>query len=129
MGNNAFKDERWEDAVNYYTHAISKDDRDYVCYSNRSAAYLKQGELIKALEDAGRCISICPTYNKGHIRRVGVYHHMEEFEDAVDAYLEALEMCPNDKTLQKGLRAAQKRVQKSQDPVGDEEKVLQTFKF
>ncbi|CAB9514700.1 Hsp70-Hsp90 organizing protein 2 [Seminavis robusta] len=135
MGNNAFRDERWDDAITYYTQAISKGDKEYQCYSNRSAAYLKKGDLLEALEDAGQCISIKPNYHKGHIRRVAVYHQMEEYEDAIEAYKAGLEHCPNDKTLQKGLRAAQKKVHKLNHPQDEEppeeeaEKVLKTFQF
>lgn len=114
MGNAAFKDERWDDAITYYSQAINKDSNSYVCYANRSAAYLKNDELIKALEDAGTCITIKPSYNKGHIRRVAVYHMMEDYEDAIDAYKQGLQYCPNDDTLQKGLKSATKRFREQQ---------------
>ena len=129
MGNSAFRDDRFDDAITFYTQAISKDDQQYVCYSNRSAAYLRKGELVNALEDAGRCIAINPSYHKGHIRRVAVYHEMEEYEDAIDAYREGLEHCPDDKTLQRGLKEAIRRLRQQEEAGNDEEKVLQTFKF
>jgi stress-induced-phosphoprotein 1 len=130
MGNNAFQDERWDDAITYYTHAIAKgDDGLYQCYSNRSAANLKKGDLLAALEDAGKCIAIKPTYRKGHIRRVAVYHQMEEYEDAVEAYEEGLLHCPDDTTLQRGLKVALKKLRQKNEPNLEAEKVLKTFKF
>lgn len=130
MGNNAFQDERWDDAITYYTQAIAKgDDGMYRCYSNRSAAHLKKGELLLALEDAGKCIAIKPTFHKGHIRRVAVYHQMEEYEDAVEAYKEGLKHCPDDKTLQRGLKVALKKLRQRNEPDLEAEKLLKTFKF
>ena len=130
MGNNAFHDERWDDAITYYTQAITKDpDGLYQCYSNRSAAYLKKGDLVLALEDAGKCISIKPSFHKGHIRRVAVYHTTEDYEDAVEAYKEGLRHCPNDKTLQRGLKEALKMLRRQNEPDLEGEKLLKTFKF
>ena len=129
MGNSAFSDQRYDDAITYYTQAIHNGNREYSCYSNRSAAYFKKGDLLKALEDAGQCISIKPSYHKGHIRRVAVYHQMEDYEDAIAAYKEGLQHCPEEKTLLRGLRAAEKQLKRQQRPEHDEEKVLKTFKF
>lgn len=119
MGNSAFKDERYDDAITYYSQAIERNDNDFVCYANRSAAYLKKNELVKALEDAGRCTAIKPSYNKGHIRKVAVYHASKNYTDAVRAYEEGLKHCPEDTTLQRGLKAATKK-QKEQgaQPLG-----------
>jgi stress-induced-phosphoprotein 1 len=132
MGNNAFQDERWDDAITYYTQAIAKGQDDgmmYRCYSNRSAAHLKKGDFASALEDAGKCIAIKPTFHKGHIRRVAVYHQMEDYQDAVDAYKEGLKHCPDDKTLQRGLKVALKKLATKNEPDMEAEKVLKTFKF
>lgn len=129
MGNSAFIDERYDDAITYYTQALSRDENDFVCYSNRSAAYLKKNELINALEDAGKCIAIQPKYNKGHIRRVAVYHTMEEFDDAISAYKEGLKHCPDDKTLQMGLKAATKKKERQAAMKPGKGKPLGSFRF
>jgi stress-induced-phosphoprotein 1 len=130
MGNNAFQDERWDDAITYYTQAIAKgQDGMYQCYSNRSAAHLKKGDFASALEDAGKCITIKPTFHKGHIRRVAVYHQMEDYEDAVEAYREGLKHCPDDKTLRRGLKVVLKKLTPKNEHDLETEKVLKTFKF
>ena len=127
MGNSAFQDQRYDDAITYYTQALHKDENCYGCYSNRSAAYLKSGDLLHALEDAGRCIALKPTFHKGHIRRVAVYHQLEEYQDAVDAYREGLRHCPHDATLRRGLKEAQKKLRLQQ--LQDEDQVLGAFQF
>lgn len=61
-----------EDAVKYYSRALKADRRDFICYANRSAAYLKLGDPEKALDDGEKCIRLKPKYAKGHARKAGM---------------------------------------------------------
>ncbi len=51
-GNQAFKEGKFEDAVNYFTKAISANPNDHVFYSNRSGAYASLKLYDEALGDA-----------------------------------------------------------------------------
>lgn len=84
------------------------DDRDHICLSNRSAAYLKKGEPEAALEDAEKCIRLKPYYAKGYIRKAGALHAMAKFTAAVKTYQQGLLQCPGDKTLRQGLEQAKR---------------------
>jgi stress-induced-phosphoprotein 1 len=128
MGNSAFSDKRYKDAIVYYTQAINLGDKEYACYSNRSAAHLRSGNIVQALEDATNCIAIKPSYHKGHIRRVAVFHQMQQYEDAIAAYKEGLAYCPDDKTLLRGLKEAEKKVRQYLNS-DDEQPVLPRLKF
>ncbi|CAC5376234.1 STIP1 [Mytilus coruscus] len=68
-GNEAFKDNRYHDAIQYYTEGIrfSKEDLvDVRLYSNRSLMYLKINDNENALKDAEKCIILAPKQWKAH---------------------------------------------------------------
>ncbi|CAG2232117.1 STIP1 [Mytilus edulis] len=70
FGNQAFKEERYEDALQYYTEALrscSKNTYDQRILSNRSLVYLKLHRYTYALNDANACIEIDPSCWKAHV--------------------------------------------------------------
>ncbi|CAB9515834.1 Stress-induced-phosphoprotein 1 [Seminavis robusta] len=107
-GNAAFKAGLMDDAVKYYTRALQKDRRDFVCMANRSAAHLKLGSAQAALDDAEKCIRIKPKYAKGHARKGAALHVMKRYSEEVQAYKTGLGYCPDDKTLLQGLTTSKK---------------------
>jgi stress-induced-phosphoprotein 1 len=56
LGNQAFKDQKFEEAADYFTKAIEINPNDHVFYSNRSGAYASLQQYEKALEDASKCV-------------------------------------------------------------------------
>jgi stress-induced-phosphoprotein 1 len=56
LGNQAFKDQKFEEAADYFTKAIEINPNDHVFYSNRSGAYASLQQYEKALEDANKCV-------------------------------------------------------------------------
>jgi TolB-like protein/class 3 adenylate cyclase/Flp pilus assembly protein TadD len=59
------------------------------------AAYNMQGDAAAALQETGRAIEIAPT--RGAYRDMGwTYHFLGEYENAVVAYQQALQLGPND---------------------------------
>lgn len=105
-GNAAFQQQKWSDAIRFYSQALRLDNRHFTCYSNRSAAYLKRGKLNEALQDANACVKMKGDYPKGHLRRGAALFEMKRFDDARIAYQQGLKYCPNDKALVEGLQAA-----------------------
>lgn len=72
MGNNAVRERRYEDAIQYYTEALRacrKEECDPRLYSNRSLVYLKTKRFYQALNDANCCIDIDPFNVEGHVRK------------------------------------------------------------
>lgn len=63
-GNAALSLGNFELAIQMYSQAIVEDPNNHVLYSNRSAAYAKQGNYQNALEDAEKTISIKPDWPK-----------------------------------------------------------------
>ncbi|XP_022244846.1 uncharacterized protein LOC111086415 [Limulus polyphemus] len=72
LGNTAFNDGKFQEALQFYTEGIhsSIDSKvDYRLYSNRSLCYRRLGDHEKALEDADRCIEADSNHWKGHCWR------------------------------------------------------------
>ena len=51
-----------------YSQAIAGAEMDHTLFGNRSAAYLALGLYEESLQDAQKCVALCPTWAKGHYR-------------------------------------------------------------
>jgi stress-induced-phosphoprotein 1 len=101
------------EAIEHYTKAINIDGANHVYFSNRSAAYLSQGDANNALEDAIACIGLAGyTFAKGYSRKGAALHALKRYNDSIAAYEEGLVKFPNDASLKKGLED----VKREKDP-------------
>lgn len=64
LGNASVKDQKYEEAILHYTHAIKLDPLNYTLHSNRSFAFLKVQQYYYALEDANETIKLNPSWPK-----------------------------------------------------------------
>ena len=76
-GNKALQSGNATAAIENYTKAINADGTNHVYYSNRSAAYLKNGDGNNALEDAVSTIAINPGFSKGYSRKGGEFYRFK----------------------------------------------------
>ncbi len=81
-GNKALQSGNITAAIENYTKAINADGTNHVYYSNRSAAYLKNGDGNNALEDALSTIAINPEFSKGYSRKGGELYRIRSSLDA-----------------------------------------------
>jgi len=63
-GNAALQLENIEEAIKYYSEAIELSPDNHVIFSNRSAAYCKDQQYEKALQDAEAAIRLKPDWAK-----------------------------------------------------------------
>ena len=64
----AFRTTAVAHAILSYSKALELDPCNHVHLSNRSAAYLAQGELVKACKDAAECVDLAPRWVEGFYR-------------------------------------------------------------
>jgi len=107
-GNAALQAGNTSDAISFYTKAINEDGSNHVYYSNRSAAYLKQGDANNALDDAISCLGLDPEFAKGYSRKGAALHGLKRYNDAIATYEEGLRKFPEDPGLKSGLAQVQK---------------------
>ncbi|KAI8380059.1 hypothetical protein BD560DRAFT_347647 [Blakeslea trispora] len=83
-GNALFKAGKWPEAVEQYTEAIKRNDKDVRPYSNRAACYLKLMAIHEAEKDADRCIELDPSFVRGYIRKAAVQLVKREYQESID---------------------------------------------
>jgi len=98
-GNAALQGGQIKEAIGYYTEAISKDPKNKVFFSNRSAAYMKCEDFRSALTDAEQAITLAPTWAKGYSRKGAALYALARFEEAKIAYEEASKIEPGNQTF------------------------------
>lgn len=124
-------------AVRHYTAAIALDGHNHVLFSNRSAAYARQGDYARALADACRTLELRPDWAKvgggsthtrprlrqpqgahfasppqtqGYSRKAAALEFLHRFEEAKAAYEEGLKHEPGNAQLKEGLRGVEARL-------------------
>ncbi|GAN01732.1 conserved hypothetical protein [Mucor ambiguus] len=83
-GNALFKAAKWPQAIEQYTEAIKRNDKDVRPYSNRAACYLKLMAIHEAEKDADKCIELDPTFARGYIRKAAAQLVKKEFQESID---------------------------------------------
>lgn len=113
-GNEFLKAKDFAQAIDAYTKAIELDATNHVFFSNRSAAYLSQGEADKALADGEACIKVNPTWAKGYSRKGAALQSLKRFDEAIATFNEGLKVDASSAMLKAGLEAATTAKQKSE---------------
>lgn len=90
LGTKAFTAKDFPLAIEHFTSAIKESPGDHTLYSNRSAAYYSSNNLVKALEDAEKCISVKPDWDKGYQRKAMALHSQGKYDEAIQFYEEGL---------------------------------------
>lgn len=83
LGNKAFAEQNYDEAIKYYSDAIKADPKNHVFYSNRSASYGGKGDWKAAADDAKECIRIDPAFIKGYYRLAAAQMELKDFDAAL----------------------------------------------
>lgn len=113
LGNTAFRDQKYPEAVGHYTEAIKRNPRDHRTYSNRSACYTKLTAFPEALKDAEKCIELAPAFAKGYTRKGAVQFFMKDHEKALATYQAGLAFDPDNEELKGALPARITRLRRN----------------
>jgi tetratricopeptide (TPR) repeat protein len=120
--NCAFKDGKYQDAVDLYTEAIDKyiyatsrtaADKELVAtlYGNRAAGYLKQGLFLSCLNDCDSALALNSHLPRACLRKAWALKEMGEFEQACTALSKGLADNPGVKEIEGELVYTQKLLQ------------------
>eukprot|EP00887_Chlorella_sp_A99_P005251 scaffold1.g5251.t1 len=107
-GNEAFKEQRYPEAVAHYTEALKRgppsiNPEAYKLYSNRAACYTKLGAWSEGVKDADECIRLKPDFAKGYSRKGHLQFFMKDYDKAMETYQEGLKHDPDSAELKEGL--------------------------
>ena len=108
-GNEAFKAQKYPDAIKHYTEALrrgppSVNGEAHKLYSNRAACYTKLGAWNEGLKDADKCIELAPGFGKGYSRKGHLQYFMKEYAKAMQTYEDGLKHDPESQELKDGLK-------------------------
>ncbi|KAF0309174.1 STI1-like protein [Amphibalanus amphitrite] len=105
-GNACLKEGKFHEALLHYSHAIKREPRNHLLYSNRSHVLLKLDQHYLALEDARRAIQLEPKWPKGYYRQGQVEMAAGFFSDACISFTQALALQPHDPALLTAIQTA-----------------------
>ena len=94
----------YEKAEQLYSQAIDLDKTDHTLFGNRSAALSSMYRYEDALADAEHALKLKPDWVKGYHRRATALVSLGRLHEASEAYVEALEIEPENKDLKRHLR-------------------------
>ena len=95
MGTAAFKEGRFEAAVQHFTAAIELNSQSHVLFSNRSGALAALGRYEEALDDAERVIALSHMWPKGYSRRGAALYGLGRYQEALHAFEAGLAIEPS----------------------------------
>lgn len=114
-GNKALQENKFDDAVKFYSEAIKLDDKNHILYSNRSAAYASAGKYQSALEDAEKTVSLKPDWAKGYSRKGSALAYLGRLDESIEAYKKGLMLDPTNAQIKASLEEV---TLQSQSPKG-----------
>lgn len=97
QANEYFKNQHFNEAIEFYNNAIGLNPNVATYYANRSFAYLKTECFGSALVDATKSIQLDSKYVKGYYRRAVSYMSLGKFKLALKDYETVTKARPNDK--------------------------------
>jgi len=86
--------ERWDEAMTAYGHALSLNPGMAGAYAGQAIALNKMGRLHEALERADRAVEIAPDSARAHAARSGVLGKLGKYALALESINEAIELNP-----------------------------------
>ncbi|KAK9076316.1 hypothetical protein SSX86_004650 [Deinandra increscens subsp. villosa] len=112
QANEAFKANKFSQAIDLYTKAIELNGENAVYWANRAFSHAKLEEYGSAIQDASKAVEIDPKYSKGYYRRGAAYLAMGKFKEALKDFQQVKRLCPNDPDASKKLKECEKAVMK-----------------
>lgn len=113
QGNEVMKQEKFDEAVKYYSKAIELDGQNAVYYCNRAAAYSKMESHKEALDDCEHALEIDPQYSKAYGRKGLAHTALNQHIEARQCYQKALMLDPTNLSYQNNLEIAEQKLRES----------------
>ncbi|GLT80881.1 hypothetical protein SLA2020_522920 [Shorea laevis] len=105
-GDEAFKRQDYQMAIDAYTQAIDLDPTDATLFSNRSLCWIRLGQAEHALADAKECRALRPDWPKACYREGTALRLLQKFDEAANAFYEGVKLDPENKELVNAFREA-----------------------
>ncbi|TKY74362.1 TPR repeat-containing thioredoxin TTL1 [Spatholobus suberectus] len=84
MGNEAYKQGRFEEALALYDRAIALDSNKATYHCNKSAALIGLGRFLQAIAECEEALRLEPSYERAHTRLATIYFRLGAAEKALN---------------------------------------------
>ena len=135
-GNNCVQQEKYEEAIKYYTKCVEMLPAEIPGYTNRALCFLKLMQPEKAIEDCSQALKLQPSSVKALFRRAQARKMTKEYKEALADLTKVLKLEPNNNAAKKEMvqcktefHAALRNIQaqneaaKQKDTVGKSKKI------
>ena len=115
LGNKHMANQEYTRAYNAYSAALKLSPvgpSSHVYLSNRAAALLSLKRYSAAAVDARRAVALAPTFGKAHARLGQALYFLRDYEGAVAAYEDAVELEPDNSVTWTYLNKARQKLDK-----------------
>ncbi|CAB9523928.1 Stress-induced-phosphoprotein 1 [Seminavis robusta] len=119
LGNKAFANQKYDEAIKLYTDAIKLDGNNHVFFSNRSASHGGKGDWKASAEDAKECIRLDPSFIKGYYRLAAAQMELKDFDAALATIRQGLALDKDNSQLLKQMRTVKHLKKESQKTPND----------
>lgn len=113
QGKEAFAKEDYLTAISLYDQVLDINPLDASMIANQSLCWLRMRHGGPALENARKCRMMRPGWSKAWYREGAALSFMKDYEDAADAFREALQLDPKSEEIREALRKAEKAAEES----------------
>ncbi|XP_047050536.1 ankyrin repeat, PH and SEC7 domain containing protein secG-like [Lolium rigidum] len=113
QGKEAFAKEDYLTALSLYDQVLDINPLDASMFANQSLCWLRMRHGRPALESARKCRMMQPRWSKAWYREGTALSFMKDYEDAADAFREALQLDPKSEEIREALRKAEKAAEDS----------------
>ena len=111
-GNEAFKNKDWPAAIDFYTQAIEKNDKEPSFFTNRAQANIKLEAYGYAVADASHALELDSGFVKAYYRRAVANTAILKHGDAIHDWKVVVRKNPADKVAKAQFEACQKLVKR-----------------
>ncbi|PGH10142.1 hypothetical protein AJ80_07593 [Polytolypa hystricis UAMH7299] len=112
QGNKAFSNHDWPLALDFYSQAIEKYDRDPSFYCNRAQTHIKLEAYGYAVADATTALEFDPSYVKAYWRRAIANTAILHYKDALKDFRAVVRKVPSDQNAKLRLAECEKFVRR-----------------
>ena len=104
-GNDAFKKQSFQEAINYYSEAIDTLSNEPAYYTNRAIAYLKVDNFDLAMNDCKKALDINPKFAKAYNRMSKCHIALGDLKAASIILQRSIELEPDNAVNKKDQKA------------------------
>jgi len=122
-GNDFFNNGDFGKAMSEYEEAKRRNPNDPRIYNNIAMCFIKMLKFNEALKEVEKALDFDPKFVKAMLRKAIIHNFLKEYHKAIDTYKTVLEIEPENREAQEGIRTTQIKISMSMGEMNDEERV------